>query len=89
MGGSHTLIEIAESLVSLASPDFCEAYLDGVLGIFLAIGEPLLKFWDAEDGLKCCVDPTGSILVAKTEHCVYLKKAEKSVRNGTGSVLLL
>jgi hypothetical protein len=36
--------------------------------------------------LEGCIDPAGSVLVAKTEH-LYLWKAEKSVRNGTGSVL--
>jgi hypothetical protein len=69
---ADTLIEIAESLVSTASPDFGKTYFYRVLGIFLAIGEPLLKFWDAEDGLEGCVNPTGSILVAKTEHCCLL-----------------
>jgi hypothetical protein len=47
-----------------------------------------LEFRDTENGLDCCVDPAGTVVVAKGEH-LYLEKAEKSVRNGTGSVLEL
>jgi hypothetical protein len=81
-----TLVEGPQSLFSIAAPDFREACFHGVAAVFVSPAKASLEVRDAEDGLKCCVDPTGSILVAKTEHD-YFWKAEKSVRNGTGSVL--
>ena len=36
--------------------------------------------------MKGSIDPTGSILIAESEH-LYFWKAEKSGMNGTGSVL--
>ena len=82
----HTLVEGLESLITLASPNLGEAYFNWVLGVLLVVVKTTLEVRDAEDRLESGVDPTGSVLVAKTEH-VYFRKAEKSVRNGTGSVL--
>jgi hypothetical protein len=54
--------------------------------VLISLPETGLKVRNAEYALKCCIDPTRPTLIAKTEHDVYLKNAEKSVRNGTGSV---
>ena len=85
-GHLDRLVEGFESLVTLGPPDLGKTCLDHVLVVLVALVEPRLKIGNAKHGLEGGVDPAGTILVAKSEH-VYLKKAEKSVKNGTGSVL--
>jgi hypothetical protein len=86
VGHLHAVVERFETLVAFAAPDLGEAHFYGVGGIFLAFIESGLEIRDAEDGLKGSIDPAGAVLVAEAEH-LYLRKAEKSVRNGAGSVL--
>jgi hypothetical protein len=81
-----TLVEGPQALIALASPEFGETRFNGVGGVFLSLSEAGLKVGNSKDRLEGGVDPTGSVLVAKTEHG-YFWKAEKSVRKGVGSVL--
>jgi hypothetical protein len=83
--GLHALIEGFEALIALAAPQLGKAHFDGVGVVLVVVREAALKIGNSEDTLKGRVDPTRSTNVAKSEH-LYLWKAEKSVRKGTGSV---
>lgn len=69
----HAFVEGFESLLTLASPELGKACFDCVLGILIVLVEARLEVRNAEDCLEGCVDPTGSILVAKTEHSLLLE----------------
>jgi hypothetical protein len=74
MGGClDALVECLETLFSFTSPDFREAHFDRDSSVLLILVEARLEVRDAEDRLEGCVDPTGSILVAKTEHSLLLE----------------
>ena len=68
-----TFIEGLQSLIALTTPNLRDACLNRVIGILLVLVEARLEVGDAEDRLKCCVDPTGSVLVAKSEHSLLLE----------------
>ena len=70
-GHLHTLIEGLEPLIALAAPNLGEAYFNWILGVLFTLVESGLEVRDAEDRLEGCVDPTGSVLVAKTEHVYF------------------
>lgn len=70
MGGHfHTFIQWLETFVASTSPNLRETHFNRILAIFFIIHESLLQIRNAEDCLKSCVDPTGSVLVAKSEGC--------------------
>jgi hypothetical protein len=64
------LVEGIQPFLSMRPPELCETALDGVVCIFIAITEPLLKVRDAKDPLEGRVDPAGSVPVAKAEHSI-------------------
>ncbi len=63
-----TLVEGLESLLALAAPEFGETAIDWVAIVLFILAVSVLEVGDAEDRLEGCVDPTGSVLVAKSEH---------------------
>jgi len=67
--GRHldTLVQRLQSLIASTAPNLCETHLNRVLAIFFIIRESLLQIRNAEDCLKCCVDPARSVLVSKSE----------------------
>jgi len=69
----HTFVEGLEPLISFTSPDFREAHFDRDSSVLLTLVETSLEVRDAEDRLEGCVDPTGSVLVAKSEHSLLLE----------------
>jgi hypothetical protein len=85
----YAFIERLQALIALATDDFSEAHFSNVGAVLLVLCEAALYVGDTEDSLKSCVDPTGSILITKAKGSghSYFWKAEKLVRNGTGSVL--
>ena len=67
-GHLHALVEGVESLLTLAAPKLGETAVDWVTIILFVLAVAVLEVGDAEDRLEGCVDPAGSVLVAKSEH---------------------
>ena len=67
-GYLHALIEGVKSLLTLAAPELGEAALDRIAIVLFILAVAVLEVRDAEDRLEGCVDPAGSVLVAKSEH---------------------